>query len=307
MEELLGVSVPPARETFSIREVHVAHALRKDPLPGLPYSFNPYVGCYHGCTFCYSPRLLRQEREAWGGSVVVKRNAATVLAKEVRRLPRGVVAISTATDPYQYVEGRYRITQRALEVLHRAAWPVSILTRSPLVLRDLDLLTQFQEAEVGMSLPTLDDEARAILEPWAPSVEARLRCLDALAEAGIRTMVGFAPVYPPTGGWTAPRIAERLASVGVRRMFVRPLHARWGVREAILHRLVDSPLARELLRLTDRRYVESFGGELAQACRSLGIEVRSRELRLEGGGPAVLEDAGKGARQDGRLRPWGAR
>jgi len=116
MEELLGVHVPPPRESFEIREVHVSSALRRDPLPGIDYSFNPYIGCYHGCTFCYVPRLLQIDRNTWGASVVVKRNAATVLAKEVRRLPRGLVAISTATDPYQFVEGKYRITRHALEV-----------------------------------------------------------------------------------------------------------------------------------------------------------------------------------------------
>ena len=128
MEELLGVHVPPPRESFEIREVHVSSALRRDPLPGIDYSFNPYVGCYHGCTFCFVPRLLQIDRSAWGASVVVKRNAATVLAKELRRLPRGLVAISTATDPYQFVEGKYRITRHALEVLLRAQWPVSVLS-----------------------------------------------------------------------------------------------------------------------------------------------------------------------------------
>src|SRR3989454_12514410 len=177
MDEILGVPVPPPREDFAIREVTVGAALRKNPLPGLDYSFNPYVGCYHGCVFCYVPRIMQSDRAAWGTSVVVKRNAATVLAREVRKLPRGLVAISTATDPYQFVEGRYRITRNALEVLLRAGWPVSILSRSGLMLRDLDLFVRFNEIEVGMSVPTLDDRARELLEPWAPPIESRLRCL----------------------------------------------------------------------------------------------------------------------------------
>src|SRR5436309_1720810 len=193
MEELLGVCVPPPRESFEIREVHVTSALRRDPLPGIDYSFNPYIGCYHGCTFCYVPRLLQIDRNKWGASVVVKRNAATVLAKELRRLPRGLVAISTATDPYQFVEGKYRITRHSLEVLLRAQWPVSVLSRAPLMIRDLDLFRQFPEIEVGMSVPTLDDAARALLEPWAPPIDARLRCLRALADAGLTTFVGVAP------------------------------------------------------------------------------------------------------------------
>src|SRR5947208_14006388 len=130
MEELLGVHVPTPRESFEIREVHVSSALRRDPLPGIDYSFNPYVGCYHGCLFCYVPRLLQIDRSEWGASVVVKRNAARVLAKEIRKVPKGLVAISTATDPYQFVEGKYRIKRHALQVLLRAQWPVSVLSRS---------------------------------------------------------------------------------------------------------------------------------------------------------------------------------
>src|SRR5437867_13140282 len=176
-DELLGVSFPAPHEDFKVREVTVDTALRKDPLPGIDYSFNPYVGCYHACVVCYTPRLMRMDRNEWGTSVVVKRTAATVVAKEVRKLPRGLVACSTATDPYQFVEGAYRITRHALEVLLRAGWPVSVLSRSGLMLRDVDLFVQFKEIEVGMSVPTLDDNARKLLEPWAPSIGSRLRCL----------------------------------------------------------------------------------------------------------------------------------
>src|SRR5256886_9227843 len=207
MEDLLGVFVPSPRDTFRIRETTVRQALRADPLPWLDYSFNPYVGCYHGCLFCDVQRLPPIDRSEWGASVVAKRTAASVLAKEIRKVPRGLVAISTARDPYQFVEGRYRITRHALEVLLRAQWPVSVLSRSPLMVRDLDLFTQFGTIDVGMSVPTLDDRARALLEPWAPPIEARLRCLQTLADAGLRTFVSFAPAYPPTGDGTANAIA----------------------------------------------------------------------------------------------------
>jgi len=283
MEELLGVHVPPPRESFEIREVHVSSALRRDPLPGIDYSFNPYVGCYHGCTFCFVPRLLQIDRSAWGASVVVKRNAATVLAKELRRLPRGLVAISTATDPYQFVEGKYRITRHALEVLLRAQWPVSVLSRAPLMTRDLDLFTQFPEIEVGMSVPTLDDAARALLEPWAPPIDARLRCLRALADAGLTTFVGFAPAYPPTGGWSPDRIAEVFAAAGVKKMFTRALDARWGVAEAMAKRLDGSDLAVDLARIGDLETIGPFVSRLAEECRARGIDFRNAfEFRMAG-------------------------
>ncbi len=255
------------------------HALRRDPLPWLDYSFNPYVGCYHGCVFCYSPRLLRVERGEWGQSVVVKRNAATALARDVRKLPRGLVAISTATDPYQYVEGKYQITRQSLKVLLRADWPVSILTRAPLVTRDLDLFRRFGEVEVSLSVPTMDDRARALLEPWAPPIPARLRCLRQLADAGVRTGIGFAPAYPPTDGWTPSKMAEAFASLGVRKAFSRILDTRWGVREAIRARIQGSLLREDLERISDHGYMQALLQELAEECEARGISFRVQRPR----------------------------
>lgn len=218
---------------------------------------------------------MQTDRNEWGASVVVKRNAATVVAKEVRKLSRGLVAISTATDPYQFVEGKYRITRHALEVLLRAGWPVSVLSRAPLMTRDLDLFTQFDEIEVGMSVPTLDDGARALLEPWAPPIDARLRCLRTLADAGLTTFVGFAPAYPPTGGWTPEGIAEVFANAGVKKMFTRALDARWGVPEAMAKRLDGSDIAEELARIGDLETIAPFVSQLAGECRARGIDFRN--------------------------------
>jgi len=281
VEELFGIYVPSPRDSFEIREIHVDSALRKDPLPWLDYSFNPYVGCYHACSFCYVPRLLQTDRADWGTSVAVKRNAPTVLAREVKRMPRGLVAISTATDPYQFVEGKYRITRHALEVLLRADWPVSMLSRSPLMLRDIDLFSRFRSIEVGMSVPTLDDRARALLEPWAPPVEARLRCLRTLADAGLTTFVSFSPAYPPTGGWTASTIADTFEELGIRKGFSRLLDPRWGARDAMLGRLAGSDLETELAGFTDRGTMVPFIQAVARECRARGIAFRT-ELEWDG-------------------------
>jgi DNA repair photolyase len=217
---------------------------------------------------------MQTDRAVWGSSVTVKRNAASVLAREIRKLPRGLVMISTATDPYQFVEGKYRITRHALEVLLRAQWPISVLSRSPLMTRDLDLFSQFKTIDVGMSVPTLDDRARALLEPWAPPIEARLRCLQTLAEAGLKTFVSFAPAYPPTGGETPETIAEEFAARGVGEVFTRTLDARWGVREAMLPRLQGSDLGPQLARISDIGYMESFLADLEDACLSHDVKFR---------------------------------
>ena len=196
--------------------------------------------------------------------------------------------ISTATDPYQFVEGRYLITRHALEVLLRARWPVSILSRSPLMVRDIDLFAQFETIDVGMSVPTLDDRARALLEPWAPPIEARLRCLQTLGEAGLDTFVSFAPVYPPTGDVTAEAIATEFAARGVTEVFTRTLDERWGVREAMSARLQDSEIASELARISDDAYMGEFLVDLADACRAQGVtfhgdgRYRKRDRAIDG-------------------------
>jgi DNA repair photolyase len=205
---------------------------------------------------------------------VVKRNAATVLAREIRKMARGLVMISTATDPYQFVEGKYRITRHSLEVLLRAQWPVSVLSRSPLMTRDIDLFSRFETIDVGMSVPTLDDRARALLEPWAPPIEARLRCLQTLSEAGLKTFVSFAPAYPPTDGETPERIAAEFAARGVDELFTRTLDARWGVRDAMLAPLRGSEIGPQLARISDLEYMKSFLADLADACRFHGVRFR---------------------------------
>src|SRR5436853_834087 len=137
--------------------------------------------------------------------------------------------------------------------------------------RDIDLFAQFQTLDVGMSVPTLDDRARALLEPWAPPIEARLRCLQTLADAGLDTFVSFAPAYPPTGDVTADAIATEFAARGVTEVFTRTLDERWGVREAMSSRLQDSEIASELARISDDAYMGGFLADLADACRDLGV------------------------------------
>src|SRR3989442_14565473 len=140
------------------------------------------------------------------------------------------------------------------------------------MIRDHGLFTQFSEIEVGMSVQTPDAAARALLEPWAPPIDARLRCLRQLRDAGLTTFVGFAPAYPPTGGTTPEAIAETFASCGVRKAFTRPLDPRWGVREAMIARLETTDLGMDLARISDREYMAGFVEDVAEECRARGIE-----------------------------------
>ena len=162
------------------------------------WSVNPYSGCAHACSYCYVPDTIHAERSRWGSYVVVKRDLPTRLAMEVQRRKRLSVFFSTATDPYQPAEAEHEITRRCLEVLVRKDWPLEVLTRSPLVLRDIDLFRQFSQVRVGLSIPTVDDEVRKVLEPSAPPIQARLDAVKALSDAGIPTFANYTPATPPT-------------------------------------------------------------------------------------------------------------
>lgn len=175
------------------------------------YTANLYKGCTHGCVYCYAPSLTHDER-GWGTYVDAKVNAPQVLENELRGLRKDQVFLSSASDPYQPVEAKYRITRRCLEVLHRHGFPVSILTRSPLVLRDLDVLKKLEWARVGMSI-TMVPVRR--FEPGVPPLQRRIDTLRKLARAGISTWVSLAPVIPGIIMVDLDELFEELSDVGV--------------------------------------------------------------------------------------------
>jgi DNA repair photolyase len=153
---------------------------------------NLYRGCTHGCVYCYAPSLVHDERR-WGDYVDAKINAPAVLERELRNLQKDVIFISSASDPYQPVEAKYRLTRKSLEVIRKHDFPVLILTRSPLVLRDLDILKNLRWVRVGFSISTASEH---FYEPGVPSLERRLAALRKLSDAGIKTWVSLAPIIP---------------------------------------------------------------------------------------------------------------
>jgi DNA repair photolyase len=197
---------------ISVRETRcttLLHRLEYGSSTG--YTANLYKGCTHGCTYCYAPSLTHDERK-WGRYVDVKVNAPEVLEREIRGLRKDQVFLSSASDPYQPVEAKYGITRRCLESLLRNGFPVSILTRSPLVLRDLDLLRKFDWVKAGMSITTVPVRQ---FEPGVPPLERRIVTLRKLAEAGIQTWVSLAPVIPGIMMIDLDQLFEELSDAGV--------------------------------------------------------------------------------------------
>jgi DNA repair photolyase len=134
--------------------------------------------------------------EPWGEFVDVKINAPELLRKEIARKTPGRVWISGVCDPYQPIEARYELTGKCLEILVKHGWPVTIQTKSALVLRDIDLLRQANDVEVGFTVTTGDESIRRLFEPKAPSIEERVKALNELHLAGIRTFAMIAPMLP---------------------------------------------------------------------------------------------------------------
>lgn len=184
-----------------------------------PYVINPYTGCQHNCTYCYAKFMKRftGHTEPWGQFVDVKVTAPALLKKEITRKKPDRVWVSGVCDPYQPLEGKYRLTRQCLEILAENNWPVTIQTRSPLVLRDIDILKTGKGFEVGMSVTTADDHIRKLYEPSAPPIEARIHALDELHRAGIRTFVMIAPMLPGAED-LADRLAGKVDNVILDRM-----------------------------------------------------------------------------------------
>ncbi|WP_310551415.1 SPL family radical SAM protein [Paenibacillus glufosinatiresistens] len=177
------------------------------------WSINPYRGCAHGCSFCFARGFQHFMNlgadDEFQNHILLKTNAPEALEAQLAKLAvrhrydlgemrrrLGQVMIGTVTDPYQPVEGRMKLTRRCLEVLARYGVGVSVTTRSPLILRDLDLLRRMDGVSVNISMNTLDAKLTRRLEPEAPLPAKRLETLKALSEAGIRTSVFIAPILP---------------------------------------------------------------------------------------------------------------
>ena len=221
--------LPVARRPGEIRVVEIAakSALNRVRGMGFTWSLNPYTGCAHQCVFCYA-RATHAYRELdgvreWGSMLGVKVNVAAVLRDDLagRAYCGEEIAIGTATDPYQALEGRYRLMRGVLAALRDARAPFHITTRSPIVVRDADLLAQCAtraDISVNVSIATLDERLAREIEPTVAPPRQRLRTVRMLADAGIRVGVAVAPVLPElTDGGSALRdVFNAAADAGAR-------------------------------------------------------------------------------------------
>jgi DNA repair photolyase len=286
------------RMPVEYREEPCRSALNRVQGMGFDWSLNPYMGCVHRCTYCYVRAYeLRADRppdDRYGRSIRVKINIADVLRRELARPAwrREDVAVGAATDPYQPAEGKYRLTRGCLQVLAAARNPFSLITRGPMIVRDVDVLQEAaRRAEVGVtfSIPTLDPEIWRKTEPGTAPPRQRLRALRTLVDAGLDVGVGIAPVLP--GISDKPELLEDIAraarDAGATSLWCNVLFLRPGTREHFLESLArEWP---ELLARYERLYARPYLGprltdpikrQVAELRARLGIADR-RRVKLE--------------------------
>jgi len=242
-----------------LREIYARSILVKSQVAD--YTINPYVGCQHCCTYCYARFMKRftGHREPWGEFVDVKINAPDLLRKEINGKPPGRVWTSGVCDPYQPIEKKYELTRKCLETLVVRGWPITVQTKSPLVLRDTDLFRRSDNIEVGLSIATADDEIRKQFEPNAPSIKERINALGELHHEGIRTYAMIAPMLPGAEGLAA-QLSGKVHYVLIDRMNYH--YGDWVYRK------------RHLEAAMSYGFFRSKGKELVGAFAEQGIECR---------------------------------
>lgn len=227
---------------MGINSVEVKSILQKSKLPDSSYVINPYTGCVHGCVYCYAHFMKRfcAHPEPWGTFLDAKVNAPMVLFDQLDRRRRPLkenVFFSSVTDPYQPPENQFNLTRDLLEILLEYQVPVSILTKSDLVLRDMDLFQQFENCSVGLSLMTTDDDLAKKLEPRATPPSMRLETLRTLRENGILTNAFISPFLPAFSDIHElfDALAGAIDEIGVEA--INPGAGTWPAVEEVLHKV----------------------------------------------------------------------
>jgi DNA repair photolyase len=263
---------------INFHEVRAKSALNKVPGSYLPFNWtvNPYRGCSHACTYCFARNthtyLDMDAGRDFEREIVVKVNVPELLAAELRRpsWKRELVAFGTNTDPYQWAEGRYRLMPPMLDVLRVTKTPASILTKSPLVLRDLDrvvALSKVADASVNFSVPTLDEKIWRETEPHTPSPRKRLEAVAKFTEAGIPSGVLIAPLMPGINDdpELVDEIVELAREAGATFVNGIALHLRPGVREVFMSWL--SAARPDLVSRYERIYAKGAYAESKERTR----------------------------------------
>lgn len=260
---------------MEVRYVECSVAASASKLPGLDRAVNPYRGCAHSCAYCYAQDVTRFEMDRpWGDVVEAKVNIARRLKHELSRGAEGVYGLGTVTDPYQPLEKKLELTRGCLSLLRRHGASASILTKSDLVVRDIDIMAEWPELEVGMSIACAEDEAAAVVEPNAPPPTRRFDALSKLSAEGVDIYLMAAPIIPHLSDSREQLelLVEAAHESGVKRI----MWDMWNPKPIATRRLRASLEAAGFgVSKPTSASSASIEGHLADACSRKGIQLVS--------------------------------
>lgn len=253
-----------------VKTIQCRSVLTKSNLPKVDYCINPYVGCLHGCAYCYArfmKRFTGHAEDEWGHFLDIKENAPAVLRKELQRKKiNGTVLLGSVTDAYQPAEKKYGITRACLEVLAEYDVPISILTKSSLVVRDIDLFSKFSNCEVGLTIEFSDDRLSSIFSPLALPISERIKALDQLKANGINTYVFMGPIMPEL---TDPKMIIQLVAGKINYLMAESLNTSCGNKEEIF--VVIKKHFPELLEIYSKGFSNDYWQDIRKNIEALCV------------------------------------
>jgi len=252
-----------------VRLVRCSSATTPSRLPGLDRALNPYRGCAHSCAYCYAQDVTRFETERpWGSIIEVKVNIVQRLKRELERGLGVVYGVGTVTDPYQPLEERYQLTRGCLSMLKRYGAQASVLTKSDLVTRDLDLFRGWEGVEVGVSIACLDERVARVVEPGASNPRSRVEALSALAGADVDVYLMAAPILP--GISDSKRMLEALIEAAVDAGVRRVMWDSWNPKPIAARRLSSAMEKESMVKVGANT---SASAELRALCSAHGLKL----------------------------------
>ena len=276
---------------MKVGEIQAKTVLIRSKLPGADYVVNPYTGCELSCQYCYASftsRFVGEPVNNWGRYVYAKVNAVVLFRAELARIRRAgrapAILLSSVTDAYQGVEKKYRLTRGILGVVAEEPYPgvVSVLTKSPLVLRDVDILRRIPRAEVGLTITTTDDRLSRFLEVRAPLASRRLRTLTELHEPGLSTYAFVGPLLPHLRYHreALESLFARVADAGVGSVFIEHINIRPYIKQRLWQILKSEPPAIQQVyeRAATEEHRHALDAMITQLLEKYGLNLRLNQV-----------------------------
>lgn len=272
-----------------IKEIQTKSALVSSKLPDTDYVINPYTGCAFGCSYCYASfmgRFAGKKIDDWGNYVFIKANLPQVLERQLKKIKDNTktIFLSSVTDPYQGIESKYKLTRQALELLAKYKWEgmIGILTKSNMVLRDIDLFKKLKKVEVGLTITSTDDKVSQFLERSAPPVSLRLKALKKLNEEGVKAYAFIGPLLPhfSANPKELKKIFDALEKTGVKELYLEHLNLSSYIQGRLLKKLKGekNEVIRKFYEARKGEYKEKLNEMIGRLLNDYDFKIRRGEV-----------------------------